>query len=142
MYIERMTVEEILVWMAMFSRVFKKSLQTCICYFPIENEAAIDNLALAEPFEPFARLIQNLKVCDRVGVERAFNGLSSERKNYQELRKQENEIAVANNVRIANAVSRSTTTVAIVTYMVGPFAIGAIGELTSSLNALSTITNS
>ena len=142
MYIERMTVEEILVWMAMFSRVFKKSLQTCICYFPIENEAAIDNLALAEPFEPFVRLIQNLKVCDRVGVERAFNGLSSERKNYQELRKQENEIAVANNVRIANAVSRSTTTVAIVTYMVGPFAIGAIGELTSSLNALSTITNS
>lgn len=99
-------------------------------------------MALAEPFEPFARLIQNLKVCDRVGVERAFNGLSSERKNYQELRKQENEIAVANNVRIANAVSRSTTTVAIVTYMVGPFAIGAIGELTSSLNALSTITNS
>lgn len=142
MYIERMTVEEILVWMAMFSRVFKKSLQTCICYFPVENEGAIDDLALAEPFEPFARLIQNLKVCDKVGVERAFNGLSSERKNYQELRKQENEIAVANNVRIANAVSSSTTTVAIVTYMVGPFAIGAIGELTSSLNALSTITNS
>lgn len=142
MYIDRMTVEEILVWMAMFSRVFKKSLQTCICYFPVENEDAIDTLAVNEPFEPFTRLIQNLKVCDRVGVEQAFNGLSSERKNYQELRKQENEIAVENNSAMAQRISNSTAMVAIGAYMLVPFIAGAVGEMANSLDALSTITAS
>lgn len=142
MYIDRMTVEEILVWMTMFSRVFKKSLQTCICYFPVENEDAIDSLAVNEPFEPFTRLIQNLKVCDRVGVEHAFNGLSSERKNYQELRKQENEITVKKNSALAQAISGSTMTVAIIIYVVAPIGIGAVGELLGSLKALSTISSS
>ncbi len=61
MQIERMTVEEILDWMHMFSRIFRTSLQSCICHFPLDDEDALDQLIEDEPYEPFRRLIENLR---------------------------------------------------------------------------------
>ena len=139
MQIERMTVEEILDWMHMFSRIFRTSLQSCICHFPLDDEDALDQLIEDEPYEPFRRLIENLKVCDRVGVTAAFNGLQGERRNYQEDRKLDNEISIAAKAAAGNFLAFLPFYGVIFGYMVIPYMIAAVGDFMSAMNQINEI---
>ena len=134
--IERMTVEQILDWMCMFSRIFKSSIQTCICEYTLDEEYALDHLAEEEPFEPFRRLVENLKMCDRVGVETAFNGLSAERKNFQENRKLDNEIILENKVTIAEFLALTPAYGVVVGYITVPYILAAVGDFAGSMSAV------
>ncbi len=133
MWMERMTAEQILEWMYMFSRIFRNSLSSCMCMYQLDDIAALNQLIKDEPYEPFRRLIENIKVCDRIGVELAFNGLKAERKNYQEERKQENEISLSSKGSAGEFVAFLPFYGAIGLYMVVPYCVSAVGDLTSSM---------
>lgn len=140
MYIKRMTVEQILDWMCMFGRIFKPSLQKCISTFPLDDVGALDQLIEDEPFEPFRRLIENLKICDKVGVETAFNGLSSERTNYQESRKLENELTTEKNANLATNLAFAPLKVTLYVYVVAPIMIAAFSDMAGALTSLQETT--
>ncbi len=142
MYIERMTVEEILNWMYMFSRIFHNSLSTAICMYTLDEVDALDQLIADEPYEPFRRLIENLKVCDRIGVEKAFNGLKSERKNYQEERKQENEISLATKASLGSFLAFLPCYFVIGLYLVVPYCIAAVGDMVASMAEVNSVSQS
>lgn len=138
MHIERMTVEIILDSMLMISRIFEPSIQKCINDLPLDENRAFDTLIDDEPFDAFKRLVENLRMVDKVGVKRAFSTVKSERKNYQEKRKQENAFSAETRGSIAGFVSFLPFYVLILLYMIIPFVIEAISEFQHALDAMQT----
>jgi hypothetical protein len=83
-------------------------------------------------------MVENLRMVDKVGVHRAFSTVTSERKNYQEKRKQENEISVSEKGALANFISMIPAYVVIVAFMVAPYIIEAISEFSHALSDMQT----
>lgn len=104
-YLDRISTKTILTWMENFAVIFKDSIQTCLADFAHGEDEALENLMEEEPFVPFVRIIQNLQQADRVGIRKAFNEIAVDRQNYQEKRKQENEITLKNRGAIANVIA-------------------------------------
>lgn len=95
MYIERISVEDILQWMEQFALIFKDSVGKCLNNFENGDAEALEQLKLDEPFVPFARIVENLQsASDKIPIARAFDQLKIERGFYQDKRKQDNEITV------------------------------------------------
>lgn len=133
-YLDRVSVQTILSWMENFSIIFKNSIQTCLANFSHGEEEALENLKEEEPFIPFVRIIENLQQADKVGVRKAFNEIVVDRQNYQEKRKQENEITLKNRGAIANVIAFIPIGAVILFYLVYPF-------ITYSLQSLANFTN-
>lgn len=134
MHFNRMTTEVILESMLLISNIFKKSLQKCVGNLPLDENYAYDELIKDEPFNSFHRLIENLRMVDRVGVKRAFDTVASERKNYQEMRKQENTISVNKRGTMAVFISMLPAYFVIGGYMIVPFVIAAVQKFQESMN--------
>lgn len=140
MHIDRVSQETILNWMLMFSRIFEESLRRCVNDYPMDAEAALDQLMENEPFEPFTRIIESLIMCDRVGALRAFGGLKSDRINYQEDRKLENEIMVEKREAISKFLVFVPLFAVVVGYLVAPFIIAAFGDFMAGMAEINTLT--
>jgi hypothetical protein len=138
MNIDRMTTDVILESMLMIANIFKQSIQKCINNMPLNEDKAYDQLEEDEPFDAFKRMVENLRMVDKVGVHRAFSTVTSERKNYQEKRKQENEISVSEKGALANFISMIPAYVVIVAFMVAPYIIEAISEFSHALSDMQT----
>ncbi|HEX2945642.1 MAG TPA: hypothetical protein VHT96_06780 [Clostridia bacterium] len=95
MYIERISVEDILRWMEQFAFIFGDSIRKCLNNFESGDYDALDQLKIDEPYVPFVRVVENLQsASNRIPIVKAFDQLKSERGYYQEKRKQDNEILV------------------------------------------------
>lgn len=141
MHIERIAQEDVLEWMCMFSRIFKPSLQKCMCNYVLENEEALKQLCIDEPFEPFRRLIEDIEMVDKNGIKVAFNGVAIDRKNYQEDRKSENEIAISNKATFAGSIAFGSMYAVVVGYVAVPFVIASIGDFSSSIEQVQSSLN-
>lgn len=140
MHIDRVSQETILNWMLMFSRIFEESLRKCVNDYPLDAEAALDQLMEDEPFEPFTRIVESIKMCDKVGALRAFGSLKSDRTNYQENRKLENEIMISNRVAISDFAMFVPFFAVVVGYLVVPFIVAAIGDFMAGMSEINTLT--
>ena len=128
-HLDRITVETILEWMSDFAIIFKPSIQECLDNYANGDKEALEKLAEDEPYPSFQRIIKNLIACDRIGIEPAFNEISVDRINYQETRKQENEIMITKKAANASIVSFITFYTVIALYLVAPVVYGAISKL-------------
>lgn len=134
MYFDRVSVKIILTWMEHFSVLFKESIQVCLSNFSSGEEEALEALIEEEPFAPFVRIIENLQHADRVGIRKAFNEILVDRQNYQEKRKQENEISLKNRGSIASVIAMIPLSATILFYLAYPF-------ISYSLQSLQNFTN-
>lgn len=94
MYMNHVTVMDLLEQMELFAVVFKKSLQECMNDYNSGYIEALQRMKEKEAYGPFRRLVDNLIRCDAMSIDKAFDEISSERENYHERRKQENEISI------------------------------------------------
>jgi hypothetical protein len=136
MHIDRMTIETILVWMENFAVTFKASLQECINDLQSGEMEVLDELKLKEPYEPFVKIIENLQMCDKIGIEKAFDEIAVERVNYQEKRKLENEIYINDKSIIGKVIAFTPLFITIGLYLIIPFIVegltlyaGYIGQM-------------
>lgn len=129
MYMDRMTVLNILEFMEQFAVIFKDSIRTCINDYASGDLAALEALKDREKFEPFRRLVDNLIICDKIGLESAFDEIAVDRTNFTEKRKQENEIHITNRVIIAKLISWIPLILTIGLYLIVPFIIASLNEL-------------
>ena len=136
MYIDQMTVETILTEMEMFAFCFKDSIQKCLNHLASGEEAALEQLMADEPFEPFARLVENLISCDRIGVQQAFNEIDIERQNYIERRKQEGEVKLSNRSATAQFLAYIPLYFIVGLYMVWPFIVESMSSLTDTMASM------
>lgn len=139
MFIDRMTVETILEWMENFANVFKKSIQSCINNLQSGEREALEELKQKEPFEPFVNIIEKLQICDKIGIEKAFDEIGAERFNYQEKRKLENEIYTSNKTNYATMMAWMPFITTIGLYLIIPFMIEGFTQLITYLNQMNNM---
>ncbi len=95
MYVERISVEDILKWMEQFAFIFKDSIRKCLNNYESGDYEALEQLKMDEPYTPFVRVIENLQsASNKIPIVKAFDQLRTERGYYQDKRKQDNEILV------------------------------------------------
>lgn len=138
MYIEHMTVKDILEELEIFASVFKQSLRDCINEYNSGDIKALEHLKEKETYEPFRRMVDNFIRCDIIPIDKAFDEISSDRENYHDRRKQENEIAVQKRADIAKPLS-FVPAVMVAIYLMGPLMWASLQELagfSQSMNML------
>lgn len=102
MYMRHITVMDILEQMELFAVVFKHSIQECMNDYNSGDIEALMKMKERETYPPFRRMVDNLIRCDSIPIDKAFDEIASERENFHERRKQENEISIqrrADNVK-------------------------------------------
>lgn len=128
MYIDHVTVKDLLEELELFAVVFRQSLQECINNYNSGEMEALAKLKEREAYPPFRRLVDNLLRCDVMSIEKAFDEISSDRENYHDRRKQENEISVQKRADIAKPLSWLPTGL-VMAYLTLPLLLASIQEL-------------
>jgi hypothetical protein len=91
-HMERMSVEDLLIWLEQFARLFKEPLQSCLLHFDQGAEQALVQLKEDVPFLPFVRTVEKLELAAQsLPLRDVFDDLESEYAFAQEQRKQEYE---------------------------------------------------
>lgn len=88
MHINGTTVEIILEWMERFSYCFKEYIAEARVNINGNKKQALQELKDSSNFEPFRDYVDNLLAIDKVGVEKAFDEVQSDRQYYQKNREQ------------------------------------------------------
>ncbi len=130
MYSDHITVKELLEEMELFAEVFRQTIQECINDYSSGDIEALEQMKEKEAFGPFIRLTDNLIRCDSIAIYKAFDEIASDRENYHERRKLENEISVQKRADRAQFISWIPA-VLIIVYLIIPL-------LVTSLEALNT----
>ena len=138
MYIDHITVKDLLEELELFAVVFKQSIQECINNYNSGEIEALTALKEKESYPPFRRLVDNLIRCDVMSMEKAFDEISSDRENYHDRRKQENEISVQKKADIAKPLSWLPTGF-VMAYLTLPLLLASIDELRMFKEAMQNI---
>jgi len=94
MYIDSMTVKKILEELETIAQVFRESLRKCLNNFSAGDLEALQELKEDEPYEPFARMVDNLIRCDDMPIYQAFCEIDTDREGYMARRKLANEKSI------------------------------------------------
>ncbi|HWT74298.1 MAG TPA: hypothetical protein VN258_06225 [Mobilitalea sp.] len=94
MYSDHVTVMDLLEQMELFAMVFRPTLRECMNEYNSGDIQALEKMKKREAFEPFIRLVDNLIRCDDISIENSFDEIASDRENYYDRRKLENEIII------------------------------------------------
>lgn len=130
MYMERISVEDVLNWMEQFAQIFKSSISKCINNYEYGDSLALEQLAHDEPYVPFVRIVENLKsAADKITLEHAFDELKSEREYYQEKRKQDNEIMVNKKGMWGKLIAFLPLGATVFLYLLIPFVLVSAAQL-------------
>ncbi len=138
MYIDHITVKDLLEELELFASVFKRSLQECINDYNSGEIEALERMKQKESYAPFCRLADNLIRCDSMSLEKAFDEIASDRENYHDRRKQENEISVQRRADIAKPLS-FIPTVLVMIYLTLPLLLASLNELQEFSNMMKGI---
>ena len=138
MYMDHVTVKDLLEELELFAMVFKQSLQECINNYNSGEIEALTKLKEKETYPPFRRLVDNLIRCDVMSIDKAFDEISSDRENYHDRRKQENEISVQKRADIAKPLSWIPTGL-VMAYLTLPLLLASINELQMFKEAMQNI---
>lgn len=130
-HIDRITIETVLEWMDNFAVIFKESIDECLNNFSAGDMDALEQLKSAEPYEAFVRIIENLERADDIGIESAFNEIAVDRLNYQEKRKQDNEIHLSNQKSYIGIIALIPLVAVIGLYLIVPLTVESLTQLVS-----------
>lgn len=134
--IEKVTIQEILEWLELFAFIFRDSITEGLNALNNGELEALDLITTREEFEPFNRVIENLKTSDRIGIKKAFNDVQIEKKNYQQVRKQENDIEIDNKGALTRLMVLAPTLVVIIFYLAVPFVSSSFEQLQETTEAM------
>lgn len=128
-YLEQVTVELLLRWMENFADIFHPAIEECINNYPWNDKKALEILKEEEPFEPFSRIVENLEMCEQIGVQKAFEEIAMDRNHFQEKRKQQNQMQINKKSVYARIVAYIPLLVTIGLYLIIPFVAESISQL-------------
>ncbi len=131
---ERISVINILEFMEGFAIIFKDSIHTCINNFDAGDLEALEELKLSESFEPFRRIIDGLIISDKIGIEKAFDEISTNQLYYQDKRKADNEELLAKKAAIGKFISSIPAVITVGLYLIIPFIYESLRQLSEFSN--------
>lgn len=129
MYLNNTTVLKVLELMESFALIFKESIKSCINDYSAGDLDALEKLKLRERYEPFRRLVDNLIISDKIGIQKAFDEVTEERKVSQEMLNQEYRITRDKKVAYGMLMAFIPAAITIAFYWIIPFAMNALTGL-------------
>lgn len=132
MYIERVSVEYMLEWLARFSNIFKEPLTKCLNNYEAGAYEALEELKDDAPFKPFVRIVESLQAAvENVKITDAFDELESERNFFQEKRKESNERLINRKAKIGKVLGFAPMVMLFVGYLIAPLMIASLSDMGS-----------
>ena len=135
MYVDSMTVKQILEEMETFAVVFKQSLRDCINDYGAGDMDALKSLKEREPYDPFKRIVDNLIRCDDIPISQAFHEVDVERDGYMAKRKLANEKSIRRRVFRAYVLA-AIPLILLFAYGLVPTLLSSVSEINSMLSEL------
>ncbi|MDF2942797.1 MAG: hypothetical protein K0S01_1655 [Herbinix sp.] len=129
MYLNNTTVLKVLELMESFAVIFKEGLKACINDYSAGDLDSLERLKLRERYEPFRRLVDNLIIADKIGIQKAFDEVEEERKVSQEMRNQDYRISRDKKVVYGMVMSFVPAVITVAFYWIIPFAMNALKDL-------------
>jgi len=105
MYFDNTTVLDILEAMESVANVFKRPLRECINEYAYGDIKALKSLRKKVDYIPFRRIVDSLISADKIGVQKAFDELATERKHFREEKLQESKISLDKSVDVGNIIA-------------------------------------
>ena len=131
MNMDRVSIEMILQWMENFAIVFKNSIEKISDTLIYKGISVFTEAKDEVGFLPFERLMDCFIASDRIGINRAFSDILSDRVYYVEKHKQENEIIINNKAMIGKFIAFIPICVVISFVLVVPFILAGLNQLQS-----------
>ena len=130
MYIERISVEFIIEWLARYANIFKEPLAKCLNNYESGAIEALEELKEDAPYKPFVRIVESLQsAVENVKLTDAFDELEQERAFYQEVRKETNERLVNKKARIGRIIGFAPMVTLFVGYLIGPLIWSSVVDM-------------
>lgn len=124
MHMDGMMLDEVLVWMNRFARVYKSALSECIMNFEWSQQKSLEAMKEKESgFAPFRRLCDSLMAVDAVGLERAFDSLETDRDFQNKKREEDNNNLLKKESSKASTLMMIPIYAVITGYIVVPFGL-------------------
>ncbi|NMB43653.1 MAG: hypothetical protein GX995_05945 [Clostridiales bacterium] len=134
---ERISTFNILEFMEDFATIFKDSIHTCINDFDSGDIKALEELRDKESFEPFRRIVGGLIISDKIGIDKAFDEISTDQAFYQDKRKADNAEILSTKAVIGKLIAYTPALITIGLYLIVPFiseSLGQLSEFTKDFN--------
>jgi hypothetical protein len=122
-HLERITIETILEWLENFAVIFKVSIEQLRNEIQNGEMEILEEVMQKETYQPFLKIIENLQISDRIGIEKAFDEIELDRINYQEKRKMDNEMNMQDRVTLGKVIAFIPFMITIGLYLILPFLI-------------------
>lgn len=124
MHMDGMMLDEVLIWMNRFAKVYKSSLSECIMNFEWSQQKSLEAMKEKESgFAPFRRLCDSLMAVDAVGLERAFDSLETDRDFQNKKREEDNNSLLKKESKKAGTLMMIPIYAVMVGYIVVPFGL-------------------
>lgn len=104
MYVDGMTLEQVLEWMDRFSYCFRYRIEQCMIDLPRGEQKALERMQEG-PNKQFNQFVDNLENIDNVGVQQAFANIEGDRQYFKLLRERENKESIRSKSRIGTLVA-------------------------------------
>lgn len=138
MYMDRISTYELLEAMEGFSVIFKKQLKACLTEYESGQLRALQHLKEKVSNEAMEKLVDNLMMCDEIGVEKALDELTLEKTFYTEKRKQQNEYSLEKKGVLCKFLAFLPLIITIGFYLILPFISVSVGKLVEISQEIST----
>lgn len=122
-------VPVVLEWLELAGTIFVPTIENCMDEYAFDDEMALEDAIVAEPFSPFVKLMNALMVSERVGLKSAVFPLEVEKEHFIEKRKQDNQIRTENKGVLARFTAFLPMVCVIGIYLIIPFILESLVQL-------------
>jgi hypothetical protein len=137
MHHERLSLMDVLEWMALYAYTFKAPIQDCINNSSSGMVASLKTLRDVSDDSRFIRLIDSLILAAQdITIKQAFDELESEKSHYLEERKITNEQVVEKKVNLGKIIGFVPLYGFILLYMIYPMIVSSMADMESYLNRM------
>lgn len=134
MYVDAMTLEQILEWMDKFSFCFKYRIEECMLDMPSGEQKALEKMQEG-PSKEFNAFVDNLLNIDNVGIVQAFASVEGDREFFQTIRNSEQKERSESNARTGSLIAFGSIMAVITVQMILPLVM-TISKMQDSLNGV------
>ncbi len=138
MYMDRISTYELLEIIEDFSIIFKKQLRQCLLDYDVGQKEALYQLRENTYCEAFHKLIDNLIMCDDIGVIKALDEVALEIQFYSEKRQQQTNYQLEQKGIVCRFLSFLPLVTTIALYLILPFVTVSLSKLIEISDAIAT----
>lgn len=129
MYMDRISTYELLESMEEFAVIFKASLKACLTEYESGQIKALNRLKERVSNQAMEKLVDNIIMCDEIGVEKALDELTLEQTFYNDKRKQQSEYNLERKGILCKFLAFVPLVITIGFYLILPFITVSIHKL-------------